>query len=284
MLKAIIHGKAGRIEHNEDESVSWSNLFQAREDLLTSTVFERFAYLTDAVQQAMLQHWFKAHHGDIPTDSGELVNITYWPRFIHEHDIGTNQVEPDLILHFEHCNIIVEVKPPAGGDQYLWQWHKEIESFIQSDENQDKALYFLAIGRIAETNANQWANKLLNDERLPLLKGLASLKWSVVTDYIVMLTSEDNGLSNLQLSKQDRRILLDILEGLSLYGLQISPFKWSQLLANTTFSKLHLNHDALLKKRIVDAGCSLIDTSMQSLLNNSFIQLDLQSISQQVKE
>lgn len=35
MLKTILHGKAGRIENNKDESVSWSQLFKAREDLLT---------------------------------------------------------------------------------------------------------------------------------------------------------------------------------------------------------------------------------------------------------
>ncbi|MFA0162036.1 hypothetical protein AB4457_11915 [Vibrio splendidus] len=35
MLKAILHGKAGRIEHDKDESVSWASVFKAREDLLT---------------------------------------------------------------------------------------------------------------------------------------------------------------------------------------------------------------------------------------------------------
>lgn len=119
MLKAILHGKAGRIEHNKDESVSWSSLFKAREDLLTSTVFERFSYLSDSVQNHLIQHWFSESRGIALAKLGEFESISYWPRFEHQHERGTNQVEPDLIIHFTHCNILVEVKPPEGGIKTL---------------------------------------------------------------------------------------------------------------------------------------------------------------------
>jgi len=215
MLKAILHGKAGRVEANKGESVSWSSLFKAREDLLTSTVFERFAYLSDAVQIDFIKYCFKAAYGIAPVNFGSFESITYWPRYTHEHEDGINQVEPDLVLNFEECNIIVEVKPPDGGDQYQWQWQKEIESFLQSDNKDEKPLYFLAIGRIEDVNAKQWSKHLLQVNQFGRLKGIAALKWSVVTEYIIYVLS-----TNDRIPKQENRILNDILEGLSLYGLQ----------------------------------------------------------------
>lgn len=276
MLKAILHGKAGRIEHNQDESVSWSSLFQAREDLLTSTVFERFAYLSDAVQKDMLLHWFKAHQGDIPTDFGELEGISYWPRFIHEHDKGSNLVEPDLIIHFDQCNIIIEVKPPAGGDQYFWQWQKEIASFLQSEDNPGTPLYFLAIGRVEQANSKRWASHLL--KQFEQLQGIAALKWAVVTEHIVELTSGDT-----KLCKQDMRILLDILDGLSLYGLQISPFKWS-LFTNNVLPKLSLQHNLLQPKQTNLTKSTIEQQTMSSLLDHSLGNLDLQKFQTGLKE
>ncbi len=246
MLKAILHGKAGRIEHCKDESVSWSQLFKAREDLLTSTIFERFAYLTDEVQHTLLMHWFKQHHGTIPPSFGEFIDITYWQRFTHQHDKGSNQVEPDLILHFEHCNIIVEVKPPAGGDQYFEQWHKEIESFLQSEDDSPKDLYFLAIGRIEKKQALEWANKLLSKQESNPLKGIAAIKWDAVAAHLVELLNNDQASNALNISSQEKRILNDILDGLSLYGLQTSPFTWSQLIQPEVFPKLSLQHTLLL--------------------------------------
>ncbi|MFH0267298.1 hypothetical protein [Vibrio rumoiensis] len=227
MLKAILNGKAGRIDNQQGESVSWSSVFKAREDLLTSTVFERFAYLSDEIQAYLIAQWFLHCSGHAPNNIGELVDISYWPRFSHEHNNGSNQVEPDLILHFEHANILVEVKPPEGGDQYKWQWQKEIESFLQNTEDEcDKPLYFFAIGRIEQVDAIRWAKSLLKQNEQ--LKGLGALKWQVVTDQLIELVS-DKGL-NISVSKQDKRIIGDILEGLSLYGLKISPFKWADLL------------------------------------------------------
>ena len=48
MLNAIIYGKAGRMGWDgQKESLSWRQVFQTREDLLTATFFERFSYLSD---------------------------------------------------------------------------------------------------------------------------------------------------------------------------------------------------------------------------------------------
>ena len=278
MLKAILHGKAGRIEHNKNESVSWSSLFQAREDLLTSTVFERFAYLADAVQQSMLQHWFKGHYGNIPLDFGELVHISYWPRFIHEHDNGTNQVEPDLILHFEQRNIIVEVKPPNGGNQNFEQWNKEIESFLQAEDNNQRPLYFLAIGRIEPSDALHWANQLI--PKFDQLKGVGFINWDAVTSQLVSLVSDE---VQFDLCKQYQRIIQDILEGLSLYGQYISPFKWSEL-TPSIFPKLSLEHleFSFEPKKILYQTNKLL--SIQSLEFNDLGRLDLQRFHSALKE
>ncbi|WP_406731801.1 hypothetical protein RJD39_08680 [Vibrio scophthalmi] len=242
MLKAILHGKAGRIEHNKDESVSWSSLFKAREDLLTSTVFERFAYLSDAVQIHLVHHWFSACSGIALAELGEFESISYWPRFEHQHEQGSNQVEPDLILKFSHCNILVEVKPPEGGDQYFEQWHKEIESFLQADVEAEKPLYFLAIGRIEKRQAKVWADKLL--PKFEPLKGMAAIEWREVAELIMDLVYEDHLAEKSHLNKQERRVLDDILAGLSLYGLQVSPFKWSQFKPDM-FPRLSLHHPLL---------------------------------------
>lgn len=260
MLKAILHGKAGRIETNKGESVSWSSLFKAREDLLTSTVFERFAYLTNTTQQKILQDWFRTHHGDIPSNFGELNNINYWPSFIHQHERGQNRVEPDLILQFEECNIIIEVKPPAGGEQHFTQWEKEIVSFLQSDESQNKQLYFLAIGRINEADTKDWAKQLLEMDEFNQLKGVAALKWTVVVDQLVKLTNK-----TAEISKQDNCILKDILEGLSLYGLQISPFKWNDFMMNS-FPNIQLETHANLFNSMFASSFTLMQNYSTSSL------------------
>lgn len=266
MLKAILHGKAGRIEQNKDESVSWSTLFKAREDLLTSTVFERFAYLSENIQKSILQHWFKEFFGEAPTNLGELVNINYWPRFNHQHDNGVNQVEPDLVLNFTECDLIVEVKPPAGGDQYLKQWEKEIDSFLQSDDYCGKPLYFLAIGRVSVSEVTKWSERLLKNYQS--LHCMAALEWKEVTEQIITLTTSP------ELTKQDHLILSDILEGLSLYGLQISPFKWSHMINDTCFNTLTLAHPDFSTCLNLCNATSNID----KLINNSFHDIDLQCI------
>ncbi len=174
---------------------------------------------------------------------------------------------------------MVEVKPPAGGNQYFWQWCKEIESFLQAEEDSHKPLYFLAIGRIEQSDAEQWASQLLSPS-LKQLKGVAALKWDAVTAQLVELMSEE---TELALSKQDRRIIQDMLDGLSLYGQQISPFKWSDLIT-AKLPTLSLNPPLLGGELPLIPHQTDEPLSMQSLLTHSLGRLDLSCFQSALKE
>ncbi|PWQ98199.1 hypothetical protein [Leucothrix pacifica] len=137
MLNAIIHSKAGRIEVDKDidkTSLSWRQLYQQREDLLTSAFFSRFTYLSGLLQHRLLKKWLGG--GDFT----EFKGIDYWPRYELPNHKSRNFVEPDLLLRFADCDLLVEVKPPEGGDQYHEQWRLEIEGYYDQ-ESQTKPLY-----------------------------------------------------------------------------------------------------------------------------------------------
>lgn len=236
MLKAIVNGKAGRIDAHKGESVSWSRLFKRHEDLLTATFFERFSYLSDAVQLSLLSHWFAEHSGTLQHQFLGFKTIDYWVRFELGEQGNYKQVEPDLIMRFNDFNIMVEVKPPDGGDQSDEQWANEIASFIQDPNNDSKPLYFLAIGGSNPKLAKAWSSQLLQ-RFAPQLTAIAALNWQPVAKQLLDLA---NGSVDIALNRQDTQVLKDMLEGLNLYGLGLSPFTWKQLLSDTQLPNLSL--------------------------------------------
>ncbi|MGF1906989.1 hypothetical protein [Aliivibrio salmonicida] len=271
MLKAIIHGKAGRIEHNENDSVSWSSLFKAREDLLTSTFFERFAYLSDLAQMQILADCFTLLTDEFKATFGGFQFIDYWPRYTLKEGDESRQVEPDLVIRFELCNLIVEVKPPEGGDQYYEQWQREIASFIQSDERNELPLHFLAIGRIEVDNATKWAESL--KQSYLCLKTVGATKWQAVTDSLVKLVDSD------EISPTDRRVLNDMLEALALYGLKINNFEWNDLICHD-FSPLSLQHLLFVENNINQEAVSVNAFPLvQRLINHNFNPVSLDALS-----
>jgi len=248
MLKAVLHGKAGRIGTSDSEKISWSSLFKTHEDLMTAAVFGRFAYLSPSVQALLLKQWLGINEAE--HDFEQFEDIEFWPKFDLVEGDDSCFVEPDLVLRFKEFNLIIEVKPPAGGDQYFEQWRKEIASFLQSDNKNYLPLYFLAIGRIGQYNAKGWARDLIaeNDERLQMI---SALKWQPVTDSIVQLRhpiSISIKSENVDvITSQDIRILDDIIAALHLYGLKTANFKWKHLIKNNSFKSLSLAHSGLSK-------------------------------------
>lgn len=216
MLNAIIYGKAGRMGWGgQKESLSWRQVFQTREDLLTATFFERFTYLSDLLQHQLLNHWLN-EAGDFT----EFEGIDYWPKYDLPKQDKREYVEPDLLLRYKTANVLVEVKPPEGGTQYLDQWLLELEGYFEQHSS-STPLYFLAIGQVGNVLA-QFAAKAQN--QLAQLQGINTLEWQpIASDLEKRLCAGD-------LNTQDQRIVLDMLNALELYGVRAQNLSWDELM------------------------------------------------------
>lgn len=223
MLQAILNGKAGRVDTNGNEAtVSWKQLYQTREDLLTSAFFNRFAYLSPVIQHRILKYIFDGA-GDFTCFEG----IDYWPKYELPENESRSFIEPDLLVRFKEFDLLVEVKPPEGGNQYIEQWEMEIEGYFTQEEGV-KEIYFLAIGRI-ESVSQEDQDHLLNDERFKL-KGMSAISWKFMAKHLDKLLHSDEPLA------QDKFILNDMLEALLLYGVRANDLHWNTLSSFPTFS------------------------------------------------
>jgi hypothetical protein len=281
MLKAVVHGKAGRIEEKGKPSVSWRTLFKTYEDLMSAAVFSRFSYLSAGAQRYLLQSWL----GDSEHFS-TFEDIVFWPTY-QLNDYGQEtDVEPDLVLSFKDCNLIIEVKRPLGGAQDIEQWRGEIKSFLQSGEDTDKPLYFLAIGGVSP-KWTEWADILMSEftgnsskalEHEGTLKQVSALNWQPVVDSIIKL--EKHYLEN----DQDARIINDIIEVFELYDLKTLRFEWPKLVEVHSETKLSLTHDCLTsyKPDLMSTDLSKKKKYLQSLATqqNKLKPLNMELISQ----
>ncbi|THB72640.1 MAG: hypothetical protein D6B28_05150 [Gammaproteobacteria bacterium] len=228
MLNAIIHGKAGRIElGNGTETLSWRQLYQQREDLLTAAFFSRFTYLSGLLQHRLLKQWL----GGVG-DFTAFEKIDYWPRYDLEKRDDRNFVEPDLLLNFEDCDLLIEVKPPKGGDQYQEQWQLEIEGYF-AQEKRLKPLYFLAIGRIGSVLAELDDESL--QEKYPQFQKANAIGWKAIASQLRKCLIEGD------LDVQDRRIIEDMQKALSLYGIRVRDLRWEDLHKLTDEAPLNLD-------------------------------------------
>ncbi|MGN4933984.1 hypothetical protein ACTFBW_08640 [Aeromonas rivipollensis] len=143
MLHAILRGKAGRIER-EGESLRWRDLFKGSEDLLTATFFGRLPHLSDGALRAVLRFLL----GDNPLDPATFQRLELWPKLASLQD--RRYVEPDVLLHFDDALVVIEVKPPFGGDQYREQWLAQVTAVVSEAEFDDyeDRLYYVALGNI----------------------------------------------------------------------------------------------------------------------------------------
>ena len=208
MLRAIIHGKAGRVDSN-GESVSWRKLFKSREDLLTAAIFTRWSYLSLKAKHFLINKWI----GRIELKTSAFQEIEFWSKYDLE---GREFVEPDVLIRFKDFNILIEVKPPRGGNQYFRQWDRELEGYFSSSES--LPLHFLAVGRNS-VQANDWKVTLLT--KYKHLNSIDTISWKSVAESIYNLTKDS------ELDYQDHRILIDMIEALKIYGVIAHPYKWT---------------------------------------------------------
>lgn len=243
MLQAILNGKARRVSLPGGDTQSWRSVFQRYEDLLTAAFWGRMSYLSDASLQTVLTSLL----GVDVKNWGAFESIAFWPKYNFPPTISTHvaewvskedrYAEPDVILKFTHAALLIEVKPPAGGQQYKQQWYKEIYGW-QNSEDKKPALHFLALGNLPEKHS-AWFAELKHNFPEATFHGL---EWRTVREKIQYPETAWP-------SQQERRIIQDCLNALALYKVSPPLQSWQPLLdylssqyLPTTFSFFTGNH------------------------------------------
>ncbi|MBI6547203.1 hypothetical protein [Xenorhabdus lircayensis] len=155
---------------------------------------------------------------------GEFELFDFWPKYYFSEEEKT-YAEPDVVIEFKRAALIVEVKPPMGGNQHITQWKNKIDAYLQSD-NAKSHLYFLALGNLPKA-ASSWLQQLASEypDVQIITKEWKEIKYFLQTQQWV--------------SPQDQCIIDYCLKALTFYGIRDPLPSW-------------INFDNFLAKNILD--------------------------------
>lgn len=236
MLHAIYFGKARRLKiEGLEPAPRWRDIFHSNEDLLTATVFERLACLSDAVFRQLIAFMT----GESGGPGGSPKEIFFWPRLAGGPD--RHWVEPDILILLEESLIVIEVKPPNGGGwQNLNQWQNEIRAAVEEYRNSGiKRLYFIPLGRNCSWSEEDIASAAAC--AAPFKATIHPLEWKTFAQALENLDAE---------TPQDKRILGDIRLAFELFGVcgEGKRISAEALLTFCKSVKLDFSYVDLLKK------------------------------------
>lgn len=218
MLQAILSGKSGRIPEGVTSGSSWLHALKHSEDLLTSTVFERLAYLDGSLLWKILEGTFGSALPSFRV--AELMSIEFWPTWLDPTKGGAGTVEPDVFMEFllgdpaQRVAVICEAK--LGQQQYSMQWQRQWIAYQQKVEigeaSSDRVL-FLAIGGLSG-HRTQMAERFHQEITLNTFGKVSvnavAADWSALADAVHAAHQVATGGT--------LRLLADIAEALSVFG------------------------------------------------------------------
>ena len=208
MLRAILKGKASN---------------PAIEDTLTAGVFGRLMYLNTKLIWSILSSSFLSD-ASLQNSPIDYENTEFWPHWWLEKDKKT--VEPDIILRFDQCDLIVEAK---RWDSYMQNPHQLVREWISYHEQQliKKKVFLLAVGGLGNSpketilTLQSEINKIIINEQIdikqPLLIGTS---WRRLYEVIHLLQSTEN------ITEYENAILNDIQETLRIHDIEYREPKW----------------------------------------------------------
>jgi hypothetical protein len=216
VLKALLHRKLPRGIVESDDGADAENIAQIeptrREDPLTATIFERFAYLPASLTWAILFRATKpiTDGPALPPEAPSGPPVwSFWPSIRPGAD-GRNaiRVEPDVLVSWPKTLLIVEAK--HYGAQWAGQWIEQIRAVRAMPEHAEKAIWIIAVGGIVahehEVQAEQVRQELANAS-----PGLLAIRWEALHDVIDEVRYSD-------CPPEQAAVLNDIAAGLDTWG------------------------------------------------------------------
>ncbi|CAM3317739.1 hypothetical protein [Polaromonas hydrogenivorans] len=238
MLTAITSGKAGRIQiDGVEHKVSWREVFRRSEDLLTAAIFGRMRYLSETSLNSVMSLLIGKESAE---ELGHLQRIDFWRNLDGTH--SRTRVQPDVLMWFDNALVIVEIKPPFGGDQYLEQWKAQIHAVVnlcaQDGENSPACVHFVGLGRntldVKEQSYEHFDTQGVFDLTLH------TAEWEALSAAIPRM--------RVDALAADLAVFDDWLSAMELFGIQSAAYKWPDLLAWASTCDLSLEAIRCLPK------------------------------------
>ncbi|WP_437971070.1 hypothetical protein WMF04_18065 [Sorangium sp. So ce260] len=184
MLKAILHGKLGRVAVGVDEEAD-GNMQEAApdgltdlEDPLTSTVFERLEYLPAELA------WRILRDASRPLGDGPMLPVvaplgppswSFWPG-LRPGDGGRNKrrVEPDVLVSWGDTLLLIEAKHRCLQDPA--QWVEQLRAARAATAHAKKQLWLVAVGGLVMQEVHGYLAHVRR-EVTSEISGLLTIRW-----------------------------------------------------------------------------------------------------------
>ncbi|AKT36095.1 hypothetical protein [Chondromyces crocatus] len=182
MLKAVLHRKL-RVTPLDPETTPPCDLPE-REDLLTSAVAERMAYLNPDLAWALLRDVSEVLHGEPlpPVRPQGLVDWSFWPRYASRGACrNARYVEPDVVVSWGELVLVIEVK--HRGQQDAAQWVDQVHALRAVPNLAAAPLWLMAAGGLEPSKVGPQRDAFVSalGERAP---GLLFLHWNRLSEVI----------------------------------------------------------------------------------------------------
>lgn len=238
MIHLFYKNKFGKnIAAASDETITWHSFFKANEDSLSSSVFGLLLYLP---VETLLKLINKACYQ--PTKfpiSSKIVSYEFWP---HWDNTGTENglyVEPDIFIRFDTFDLIIEAKRYDFTNlQFHSQWEKEIKGYMNEYSDENKKMYFIALGGFKDFWQPQSSVQVDNKTYDIIVLGWKSLLNTVTSelDYL----KEYNPVTDNHIV----RILEDVVKAFELHNF------YTGYLFNTLTKSYRIKHLSFMGNKI----------------------------------
>jgi len=180
-----------------------------KEDRLSSSIFGLLSYFpTELFWEIIIESCNT--NNILPKYCGQIQSIQFWP---HWNSVGTNNanfVEPDIFIEFDDFNLIIEVKRDTN-IQFKGQWEKEIISYFNNEEYQNKKVVLLAVGG-NDTEQNETVT--LNEKDIPIIK----CHWYKILAVVRRIREHLQNALFLNSNSANLRIINDVIEVFRMNG------------------------------------------------------------------
>ena len=112
------------------------------EDPKTSSIIGGLLLLPDQIFYKVVN---RACANILPLNNGSILSFEFWPHWPADNTSNTNFVEPDVVIHCEYRDMIIEAKYSETNGQYREQWKNEIIAYKNLYGNK-KEVSFIALG------------------------------------------------------------------------------------------------------------------------------------------